>query len=130
VRERERHDPLLDVRADLVGHPRPAALADVQGLKTPAIDLALEAVVRRAVDRHQPARLADVAQLLGQREQPQAVAAEHVMLCHQRCSPFVSWRTEGSLSRRADAPASWPGRPNIKTSLHAELSQQPGVSPS
>src|SRR6185312_2512492 len=40
-----------------------------------------------------------------QREQPQAIADQHVMLCHDDCSPSLSWRTPKSLSRRADGPA-------------------------
>src|SRR5215207_6917549 len=37
VPEGEGDDPLLEVRADLVGHPRAATLPDVQRLKAPAI---------------------------------------------------------------------------------------------
>src|SRR5207248_9164127 len=38
VPERERHDPLFEVRADLVGHPRPPALAHVQRFQAPTVD--------------------------------------------------------------------------------------------
>src|ERR1700756_2538935 len=48
VRQRERDDPLLQVRADLIRHPRPPPLPHVQRLKAPAVDLALPSVIRRA----------------------------------------------------------------------------------
>ena len=86
--ERERDDPLFQVRADLVGHPRPPALADVERFQAPAVDALLPAVVRRAVDAHRPAGGRHVAQLVGQREQPQTESDEHVMLCH-RLPPLV-----------------------------------------
>jgi hypothetical protein len=70
--EREGHDPLLQVGADLVGHPRPPALAHVERLEPPAVDLPLEPVVGRAVDAHRPAGGGHVAELLGQGEQAQA----------------------------------------------------------
>jgi hypothetical protein len=69
VRQGEGDDPLFDVRPDLVGYPRAPALTNVERLKAPAVDLALEAVIRRPVHTHQPARLADVPEFLGQREQ-------------------------------------------------------------
>jgi hypothetical protein len=90
VPERERHDPLLKMRADLVGHPRTPTLAHVEGFQAPAIDAALEAVVGRAIHAHQPARGRHVAQLLGEREQPQAESDEHVMLCHPALPSLVS----------------------------------------
>jgi hypothetical protein len=39
--EREGDDALLEVRADLVGHPRPPPLADIERLTPPAVDLGL-----------------------------------------------------------------------------------------
>src|SRR3954454_12106539 len=56
-------DPLLEVRADLVGHPRPAALTTIQRFQAPAIDLGLQAVVGRPIDAHRPAGLGEVARL-------------------------------------------------------------------
>jgi hypothetical protein len=88
--QREGDDPLLEMRADLVGHPRPPALADVERLQAPAIDLALEAIVGRAIHAHHPARLRHVAQLLGQRKQPQTESDEHVMLSHRLSFQQVS----------------------------------------
>jgi hypothetical protein len=44
-------------------------------------------------------------------------------------SPFLSWRTEGSLSRRPDDPPIGSAVRTIKTSLQDEPSQQLGVSP-
>jgi hypothetical protein len=84
--ERERHDPLLKVRADLVRHPRPPPLPDPERLQPPALDPTLEPVVGRAIDPHRPAGRRDVAELLGQREQAQAKSEQHVMLCHP--APF------------------------------------------
>ncbi len=46
VRQGERDDPLLDVRSDLVGHPWAPALTHIERFKAPAVDLALEAVIR------------------------------------------------------------------------------------
>jgi hypothetical protein len=90
VPERERHDPLLEVRADLVGHPRTPALAHVEGFQAPAIDPTLEAVVGGAIHAHRAAGGRHVAQLLSEREQPQAESDEHVMLCHPALLPVVS----------------------------------------
>src|SRR5438128_6475512 len=53
--EAEGHDPLLQVGADLVRHPRTPALSHPQRLKAPAVDLALVAVVGRVVDPHRAA---------------------------------------------------------------------------
>jgi hypothetical protein len=54
--ERERDDALLKMRADLVGHPRAPAFADVEGFQAPAIDPALQAVVGGAVHAHRATR--------------------------------------------------------------------------
>jgi len=89
--KREGDDLLLEVRTDLVGHPRPPALAHSQGLQPPAVDLALPAVIGRPIYPHGPTRRRDVAQLVGQREQPQAESDEHVMLRH-RLSFHLVWR--------------------------------------
>ena len=79
--ERERDHALLEVRADLVGHPRAPALPDPERLQPPAVDLALQAMVGRVVHSHRPARRAH-PDLLGQREQPQAIAEQHVIMRH------------------------------------------------
>jgi hypothetical protein len=70
------------VRADLVRHPGPPALADRERLEAPAVDLALKPVVGRTVDAHRPASGGNVAELLGQREQAQPESDQHVMLRH------------------------------------------------
>jgi hypothetical protein len=91
VAEREGDDALLQVRPDLVGHPRPATLAHVERLKTPAINALLQAVGGRAVHAHRPAGGRHIAQLIGQREQAQTESGERVMLCH-RLSFHLVWR--------------------------------------
>src|SRR3954447_2297801 len=50
--EREGDDPALEVRPDLVRHPRAPALADVERLKPPAIDALLQAIVGRPIHTH------------------------------------------------------------------------------
>jgi hypothetical protein len=92
VPEREGDHLLLEVGSDLVRHPRPAPLADPQRLEPPAVCLLLEPVVGRAVDAHRPAGGGDVAELLGQREQPQAIAEERVIMGHARLLR-VLWKT-------------------------------------
>src|SRR5215211_4999898 len=114
--EREGHDPLLEVGADLVRHPRPPALSDPERLKPPAVDPALEPVVARAVDAHCPASGGDVAELLGQGEQAQAESDEHVMLCHRALLSIRLVAVTLSLSERADAPAA-AGASHFKASL-------------
>jgi hypothetical protein len=80
--EREGRDPLLEVGIDLVGLPWPPSLPQPPRLETEALELALPAVVARAVHPHHPAGLRDVAELLGQREHPQAESEQHVILRH------------------------------------------------
>jgi hypothetical protein len=79
--EGEGDDPLLEVGADLVRHPRSAALAHVQRLQSPAVDLLSQPVVGRVVDAHRPAGRAH-PDLIGQREQPPAIAGQHVIMRH------------------------------------------------
>jgi len=87
--ERERDDPLLDKRRELVGHPRPAPLARAQHLQAVAIDLAFPVVERRAVhpERAAGCRDADPAREV---EQLQPIAEEHVILRH--ATPPFAWR--------------------------------------
>jgi hypothetical protein len=66
------------------------------------------------VHAHQPARLRDVPDLVGKREQTQAIADQHVMLCHADCS-FPSILAERSLSSRTDGHTERWGRPSYKT---------------
>ena len=54
--ERARDDPLLEMRADLVGHPRPPTFTHIKRLQPPATDAVLPAVIRRAVDTYRAAR--------------------------------------------------------------------------
>src|SRR5262245_33546636 len=91
------------MRANLVGHPGAPALANVERLKTPTVDALLQAIVGRAIHAHRATRGRDVAQFLGQREQPQAESDEYVMLCHRLSLP--TGFAAGRLSRRADGPA-------------------------
>jgi hypothetical protein len=93
VTEREGDDALLEVGPDLVGHPRPPALAHVERLKTPPIDALFEAVVGRTIHAHRATRRRDVAQLVGRREPAKTESDEHVVLCHR--SPLrLAWRPE------------------------------------
>jgi hypothetical protein len=104
VAEGEGEDPVLEVGADLVGHPRPSALAHPQAVEAVALELGLPGVVGRAGDSHRPAGLRDVAELLGQGEQAQPESEQHVILGH-RVLLFASWLALGSVGERADAPA-------------------------
>jgi hypothetical protein len=90
VTQREGDDPLLQMRADLVGHPRAPTLTDVERLEPPAVDALFEAVVGRAVHAHRPTRRRHVAQLVGQREQTKTESDEHVMLSHPAPLRLVS----------------------------------------
>src|ERR671925_2387651 len=86
--KRERDDPLLDHRRELVRHHRPAPLSGSEHLKAGALDLRLPAVIRRAVDPHQTAGLRH-PDLPGKPEQLQAVAEQHVILTNNGSSRLV-----------------------------------------
>ena len=120
---------MLEVGADLVRHPRPAALADPQPVEAVALELRLPAVVGGAVDPHLPAGLADVAELLGQGEQPQAESEQHVILCHCALLSELSCLATESVRERADAPA-MAGASDFKRSLSvSQVLRELGVSP-
>jgi hypothetical protein len=89
--ERERNDLLLDDRRKLAWHLRPPALARAQHLQTLTIDLHLPAVVGRPVHAHHSTGLPN-ADLAREREQPQAIAEQHVILRHADSSHFITWR--------------------------------------
>jgi hypothetical protein len=127
--ERKRHDPLLQVRTDLVRHPRPPALAHIERLEPPAVDAALEPVVGRAVHPHRPAGGRDVAELLGQREQAQPKSDQHVMLSHRALLRGSVVVVTPSLSERADAPAAAGASHFNALSSALRVSQELGVSP-
>ena len=91
--------------ADLVRHPRAAALAHPQRLEPPAVDLRLERVIGRAVKAHQAAGLGDVAELVDQGEQTHSLTEQHVILCHRVLLSALLWLAPRSVSERADAPA-------------------------
>src|SRR5262245_8615255 len=106
VAEREGEDPVLEVGPRLVWHPRRPTLANPQAVEAIALELRLPGVIGRARHAHLTAGLGDVAELLGQREQPQAVAEQHVIMRHRMRSFLSLIGVElGSLSASADAPA-------------------------
>ena len=92
VAEREGDDPELEVRADLVRHPRPPALADPQAVEAVASSFGFQRVVGGATHPHLPAGLRDVAELLGQGEEPQAVAEQHVIMGHLVLLRVIDWK--------------------------------------
>src|SRR5215207_9106795 len=124
----EGDDPLLEMGADLVGHPRAAALPDPQSLHAPAVDLALPAVVGRALDPHRPAGGRDVAELLRQGEAAQAESEQHVILSHRVLLVRFSIWPSRSVRSRADAPG--PAGPGASTPPRSEVLRELGVSPS
>ena len=127
--QRKGHDPLLQVRADLIRHPGTPTLTHRKRLQPPAVDPSLEPVVSRAVNPHRPAGGGHVAELLGQREKPQPESDQHVMLCHAALLRGRLVVVTPSLSERADAPAA-AGASHFKTSLvDLRVSQVLGVSP-
>src|SRR6202035_2066170 len=79
--KRERNDPLLQMRTKLVRHPRPAPLPRPQSLKAPPLDPLSPPVIGRVVHTHHPTRRTN-PDLTRQREQPQPVAEQHVILRH------------------------------------------------
>jgi hypothetical protein len=79
VGERERQDPMLDVRRELVRHPRPTTLAWPEGLESPGEDLASPPVERGRVHAHDPARLAHVAELTGEGEQSHPMPMDDII---------------------------------------------------
>jgi hypothetical protein len=109
--ERKGDHPLLQVRADLVRHPRPRALPDPQRLQPPS-DRPSASSGNRSSGAPPSADTPGAPRSPRQREQPQAVAEQHVIMRH---APLLQVRVclgrRCSLKERADAPASWPGRP-------------------
>jgi hypothetical protein len=103
--KREGEDALLQVRPELVRHPRPAPLPDPERLQTPAVDSPLPAVVGRVVHAHRPAGGAD-ADLCGEREDAQAEAEEHVIIRHAVLQSRGVVTNEMRLSRTSDATCS------------------------
>ena len=127
VTEGEGEDAVLEVRADLVGHPRPAPLADPQPVEAVALELRLPGVVGGSGHPHRPAGLRDVAELLGQGEQAQPESEQHVILSHRVLLVFLigTWKRGRTRGR--------PGHGRgvrMKASLWSpEVSGQLGVSP-
>lgn len=78
----EGQDPLLGQFPRLVGHPRWPPLPGSEHLETAAQDRSSPAVVGRVVDAEDPAGLADIAQFLGQAEQPQPEPIQDVIIDH------------------------------------------------
>jgi hypothetical protein len=79
--EREGDDPLLQMRPELVRHPRPAPLPRPQRLQAPPLDLLRPAVIGRVMHTHRPASRTNT-DLAREREQPQPIAEQHVILRH------------------------------------------------
>src|SRR5262249_45337219 len=104
----------------LIRHLRPAPLPRPQHLQPVPIDLALPAVVARAVDPERPAgsRHPDPP---GKREQLQPVAEQHVILRHAT-PPSLLGGEEASLSRKAD------GAPKGRRLASTETSATPTVA--
>src|SRR5690606_42025763 len=100
--------------ADLVWHPRPAALADAQAVEPVALELWLPAVIGRAGDPHLPAGLAHRAQLLGQRKEPQAVAEQDVIMGHRACSFRASMCGDSVLEMACGRPRQAPGPSSLQ----------------
>lgn len=92
VGEREGEDPLLEVGAELVRHPRSSALPDPQRLQAPAVDPALPAVEGGVVDAHCAAGGAD-ADFAREREQARSKAEENVIMGH---AALLSWSLDGT----------------------------------
>ena len=97
MREREGEDALLEVRAELVGHPRPASLSDSERFQAPAIDPPLPAVVGRVVHAHRSTGRSD-ADLACERKEAQAEAEEDVIMRHRAHLAWV-WRLRDEAER-------------------------------
>src|SRR6266571_1654294 len=128
MRERERDDPLLHDRRELVGHPRPAPLARTQHLQPVPVDLPLPGVVGRAMNTESTTRLRDTHPSR-EIEQLQPVAEEHVILRHATHLLSPLGREEASLSRKADSARPRPGAVTLKLLLRPQLSGELGDSP-
>ena len=76
---------------------------------------------------HQPARLRDVAQLIGQREQTHAIATSTSRSVRTLLSLHVLAARE--REQAPGRPSRLGGRPTSRPLIEAELSQQLGVSP-
>ena len=78
---------------------------------------------------HETTRLRNVAQLVGQREQPEAIADQYVMLCHDDCS-FPRFLAEQELEQSHGRPRHG-GAVRTKSSIRrsTRVSPQLGVSP-
>jgi hypothetical protein len=74
------HDPLLDERGGLVGHPGPAAFSWPQDLRPEPEHLAPPSVERGRVDPHRPTRCPDVAELGGEGQCSQPEPVEGIIL--------------------------------------------------
>jgi hypothetical protein len=88
--ESEGDDSLLDHLRELVRHPRAPPLARAEHLEPVALDLALPAVVGRAVNAEDATGLGDRG-AVGQIEELQAIAEQRVIIRHAAHS-FFAWR--------------------------------------
>jgi hypothetical protein len=80
------------------------------------------------VHAHRPARGADT-DLLGEREQPPAVADEHVIMRHLVLLFEFDWNRSRRVSDFADAPAMAGACDFKRLSISREVSPELGVSP-
>src|SRR5262249_55069858 len=95
--EGERDDPLLQMRPQLVRHPRPTPFPDPECLQAPAVDPLLPAVVGRVVDAHRWTGRTDT-DLAREREKAQAEAEEDVIMRHRAHLARV-WRLRDEAER-------------------------------
>jgi hypothetical protein len=92
VAQAEGEDALLDEDARLVRHPRRSTFTGSEHLEPRAQDGGSPAVVGRGMDPEDAARLADVAELGSEAEQPQAEGIEDVIIDHGAAPPAHRFR--------------------------------------
>ncbi len=107
--------PADDAERSLTRHPRRSALAGTEHLETRAEDLSAPPVVGGGVDAHEVARLADVAELRREAEQPQPEPEEHVIIDHGAAPP--AHRLEHDKHGDAAPPATRSGGHQVSGEL-------------
>src|SRR4029079_6483072 len=112
--ERERHDPLLNERRELVGETWAAPLPRAQDLKAVPLDTPLPDVVGRTMDPEHPTRLTHRS-ANGVVEQLQPIAEQHVILRHA-AHPFPSDLAVEGESEQRTRPGPTRRRPPLSSS--------------